>query len=410
MNIMSTMDDKDYKILNECLCCGENNLTQILDLTDQPLANSYKTNRKDSEKKYPLQLNLCLSCYHNQLSIAVNPDIMYKNYLYVSGTSKTLAKYSEKFARIVYDYYIRQNNKYPESCLDIACNDGSQLDHFKTLDVETFGIDPAENLYPISSKNHSVICDYYTKGIFNKKFDLMLAQNVFAHNSNPHKFLSDCAEDLEDGGLLFIQTSQANMIVNGEFDTIYHEHISFFNTNSILSLSRRSGLYLNDVFKTDIHGTSYVFVFSKDFEMKESVSKFLEDEASLRNVSTYEKYATGAKEIISELKSVIEEYRIKNYRLVGYGAAAKGNTLLNFGNIELDFIIDDNELKQNLYTPGTNIPIKSIDELDTISESENILFVPLAWNFYDEIVERIKDKRNIAGDHFVRYFPQVKLD
>ena len=78
--------------------------------------------------------------------------------------------------------------------------------------------------------------------------------------------------------------------------------------------------------------------------------------------------------------------------------------------MQLDFIIDDNELKQNLYTPGTNIPIKSIKELETISESENILFVPLAWNFYDEIVERIKDKRNVAGDHFVRYFPQVKLD
>jgi len=405
----------DYKKLNECLCCGSKNLELILDLNDQPLANSYKTNINNYEEKYPLQLNLCNECFHTQLSIAVNPDLLFKNYLYVSGTSKTLNDYSKVFAGDICDYYQNLNNEKPTNILDIACNDGTQLNHFKDLNLKTYGIDPAKNLFELSSKNHTVVCDYYKKGLFDNKFDLILAQNVFAHNSDPYDFLLNCKEDISDNGLIFIQTSQANMIVNNEFDTIYHEHISFFNCNSMKRLSERVGLKLIDVFKTDIHGTSYVFVFSKNHTMATSIPPGivnrlkLEEEQGLYTYVTYLKYGNKAEDIVSELKTVINDFREKKYHLVGYGAAAKGNTLLNFGDISLDFIIDDNKLKQGLYTPGTNIPIKDISELDRISKESPVVFIPLAWNFYKEISSNIKNRRNSDKDYYVKYFPKVEV-
>ena len=397
----------NYKELKKCLCCDHTNLLPILDLTDQPLANSYKKNSDDSEDRYPLLLNLCQNCFHTQLSIAVSPDLMFKNYLYVSGTSKTLDDYSRDFAQFVNDYYLKVNIRKPKNILDIACNDGTQLNHFKNLGIETYGIDPAENLYVLSENNHNVICDYYSYGKFNRQFYLITAQNVFAHNSYPFEFLQDCKKDLSDTGLLFIQTSQANMIVNNEFDTIYHEHLSFFNTNSMYHLAQRAGLNLIDVTKTNIHGTSYVFIFSKTLLPTNNVKEFLEQENNLGlyNTDTYKNYANNAQKITSNLNETIRQYKDLGYHIVGYGAAAKGNTLLNFGNITLDFIIDDNKLKQGLYTPGNGIPICDISQLDTIPKEDKILFIPLAWNFYNEISSRIKKYRISDNDKFLRYFP-----
>lgn len=401
----------DYTTLSNCLCCDSTDLFAALDLNDQPLANSYKQNKEDYENTYPLVLNVCKNCYHAQLSIAVNPDLLFKHYLYVSGTSKTLNDYSKVFANDVVEKFKNLNSKHPDNILDIACNDGTQLNYFKELGLATYGIDPATNLFEISQKNHNVKCDYYRSNIFDHKFDLILAQNVFAHNSNPYQFLLDCKNDLADDGLLFIQTSQANMIVNNEFDTIYHEHISFFNTNSMLQLSKRVGLPLIDVFKTSIHGTSYVFVFSKTHPVHDTVNNNFESEQaqSLYSKLTYEKYAIRAKNLTMQLKAIVSKHKANDYHVVGYGAAAKGNTLLNFGQIELDFIIDDNPLKNNLYTPGMSIPISLINKLDSIDQTKPILFVPLAWNFFEEIKSKLKTYRFNNNDLFVRYFPSIEL-
>ena len=120
----------------------------------------------------------------------------------------------------------------------IACNDGTQLNYFKDKGFKTYGIDPAENLHKLSSKNHTVICDYFNVDKFDRQFDVITAQNVFAHNSNPREFLEHCGELMHEESVLYIQTSQAEMILNNQFDTIYHEHVSFFNINSMNELSR----------------------------------------------------------------------------------------------------------------------------------------------------------------------------
>ena len=404
----------DYREKKDCVCCGKHNLSLVLDLNKQPLANSY---HKESEvlEEYPLGLNLCEDCYHLQLTHIVNPDLLFKDYLYVSGTSQTLKDNFEWFADFVLEYTDNCRWNWPNprvnSVLDIACNDGSQLDCFKSKRIETYGIDPAENLYELSSKNHNVICDYFDSDLYDRTFDVVIAQNVFAHNSNPKKFLDDCEKIMHDHSFLFIQTSQSDMIKNNQFDTIYHEHTSFFNINSMNELVKRTGLHLVDVIKTPIHGISYLFVLYKSPMNQYKVQNLIdvEREVGLYSKKTYDSYKQNVLSIVKSFKDIIESVYGK-YPVIGYGAAAKGNTLLNFADVKLDYVIDDNELKQGLYTPGANIEIKSVELLKEYGEDDSILFVPLAWNFYDEIRKRIVAVRDNSNDRFLKYFPVISVD
>lgn len=398
------------KELTECLCCGSKNITMTLDLGTQPMANSFLDSEEQEELIFPLKLNLCRDCFHLQLSHAVDPDLLFRNYLYVSGTSQTLKDYFDWFANLAVDYY----QGTPKTVLDIACNDGTQLDSFKRAGFTTYGIDPATNLHPISSANHEVVLDYFTDEYVehykSKNLDIINAQNVFAHNSYPLEFLKQCKEIMHDNTVLFIQTSQANMVENNEFDTIYHEHLSFFCANSMNELAKRAGLYLIDVAKTPIHGTSYLFVFSKtprDNKVEDIL--LAERNQGLQTPATYIEYARKAEQVVVDLKNTIAEYRAAGYVIAGYGAAAKGMTLVNFGDIHLDFIIDDNPLKQGKFTPGTHDPVVSIDVLKEC-EDLKVAFIPLAWNFFTEIKTRIKAVRDKEGDVFVRYFPTISVE
>jgi len=401
---------QDAKQLNECLCCGSEKLKLVLDLNEQPLANSFKKTAEESEPTFPLRLNICEDCTHLQLSHAVNPDLLFKNYLYVSGTSQTLRDYFDWFAKETLTYA-----PDAKTVLDIACNDGSQLNSFKDLGLKTYGVDPAENLHPLSNANHEVVCDYFKeKYVYHykmKQLDIITAQNVFAHNDYPLDFLLQCKEIMHDTSVLFIQTSQGDMIKNNEFDTIYHEHLSFFNASSMSALARRAGLHLIDIRKTPIHGNSYMFVFKKTAEDTSKVDAVLAEERALglQDMNTYLAYADRASTIVEDLKQTIMHYRMMDYLIVGYGAAAKGNTLLNFGDIHLDYIIDDNPLKQGLYSPGMSTPVVPIAKLDDYAETK-VAFVPLAWNFFTEIRKNIKGKRDRDGDVFIKYFPTINVE
>ena len=397
----------DYHHIDRCVCCDDDNVNLLLDLNKQPLANSYHDNTKRL-KKYPLGVNLCQDCYHIQLTDVVDPDLLFKNYLYVSGTTQTLRDNFKWFA----DYVI-ENSSVCNHVLDIACNDGTQLDYFKDRGVETYGVDPAENLYELSSKNHNVKCDYFDSKIYDPQiFDVIIAQNVLAHNRNPKKFLDDCENLMHDESTLYIQTSQAEMIMNNQFDTIYHEHVSFFNINSFNELVKRTNLHLVDVIKTPVHGISYLFVLSKTSYNQQKIKNEIEVERQrgLLSQKTYDNYKLKVLEIVENFKLLVEQSKDEGYKIVGYGAAAKGMTFLNFTNIKPDVIIDDNELKHHLYTPGTNVVIKPNGFLKQYKEHDKILFVPLAWNFYDEIRKRILKVRDNKNDKFLRYFPTVKVE
>lgn len=406
--------------LTECLACGSEALALVLDLHTQPLANSYKASPTEKQETFPLAINRCESCFHVQLTHAVNPDLMFKDYLYMSGTSNAMDNHFKWFANYTYEYFCALSAIRPSKVLDIGCNDGSQLNHYKNLNMMTHGVDPATNLHVHSSKKHLVYPTYFDMTFverYHAYYDIIVAQNVFAHNYDPKAFLSAARNIMSNDSLLFIQTSQSDMILNGEFDTIYHEHISFYNVRSMRRLCERVGLYLIDVTKCPLHGNSYIFVISKNkLVNRPNNIQNLEDmeaKSGLYSVVTYTDYAKRAMSIAQKLKAVLtglkEDYGVK---IVGYGAAAKGMTLLNyigFTEDHIDYIVDDNPLKAGMYTPGSNIEICGSSRIFLEPLDKALVFVPLAWNFYDSIVPRIKEIRKEASqtDYYVKYFPEV---
>ena len=394
---------------DECIACGGKNLQFVLDLGLQPSANSFKKNKDDPEDWYPLAVNFCRDCSHLQLSHLVHQDELFKHYVYVSGTSNTQLNYFKWFADVVAQKLPNTNNRV----LDIGCNDGSQLNFFKELGFDTYGVDPATNLHAISSKQHHVVCDYFNSDsvVFDAEFSAIICQNAFAHNYDQLQFLKKCKSCLCSDGLIFISISQATMVQNGEFDTIYHEHYSYYTVKSMKAICDRAGLFLVDVMKHPIHGNTYIFVISKTFTPSATVAEMIcaEDLFGMSDANTYEKYALAAKQTAEKFRSAVDEIKSFGHPVVGYGSPAKGNTMLNFSGVTLDFIVDDNPLKQGSFTPGSSIRVLSSDSLKTLQNTEPVCFVPLAWNFFDEIHQKISKSRNGKTTMYIKYFPDFKV-
>ena len=399
--VTETTEQNSYTTLNKCVACGGSNLEQFLDLAEQPLANNYHDGTGGGES-FKLGLNLCTDCYHTQLPVSVDPKAMFDHYLYVTGTSQTLRDYCDWFAK-----YVSQRESSKGHLLDIACNDGTQLDSFKKLGWSTYGVDPAENLYKIAEdKGHIVMNEYWPIDSY-PQMDVITAQNVCAHTPNPLEFLEGIKNALSPNGTAYIQTSQSQMYQRNEFDTTYHEHISFFSANSMNTLAKRAGLVLTDIEITPIHGDSYVFVLKHEgADISNSVTETIRKEGKegRHNPNFYKTFGLNAESIVTKLKDLVTRCQKDGISVVGYGAAAKGMTVLNANDIQLDWIVDDNELKQGLLTPGTNIPIKDRNSLDI---DEHIVVIPLAWNFFDEIRSNVEDVRQDRSTQYVQYFPHV---
>lgn len=397
-----------YTYKKFCRICN-NDLIEILDLKIQPLANEFiKKELFKNENMFPLKLMLCNNCFLSQLSIVINPTYLFKNYIYLSGTTNTNKIYFKNFCnKVIYETKIITNR-----VLDIACNDGSQLDFFKLHNFETYGIEPAINLYDINiEKGHNIICDFWNTDIansFKKTFDIIIAQNVFAHVDDVYQFLNACKLIMHDESNLYIQTSQANMIENNQFDTIYHEHLSFFTTYSMKILSDKVGLFINHIEISDWHGGSYLFKISKQQKSNNYNEIYnIEKKQGRYNISTYIDYKNNIELFKTKLNNIIHKFKDQRYKLIGFGAAAKGNTLLNFCQIKLDYIVDENKLKQNLYSPGLHIIIRDIDYL--INDNDEKIIIILAWNFYDEIKNKLI-KYDVKNYKLLSYYPQIKIE
>jgi 2-polyprenyl-3-methyl-5-hydroxy-6-metoxy-1,4-benzoquinol methylase len=397
----------EFKDLKDCLACGSRNLHKYLDLGLQPLANDLKDKIEDVRSLYPLQLNVCKECWHSQLSIAVNPELLYKNYLYVSGTSQTLHKFFDDLAER------KTKGLNPGNVLDIACNDGTFLEKFKSRGWSVYGVDPAENLRHLcEEKGINVQTSFFAGKNYkrpNKKFDLITCFNVLAHISNPVTFLKEAAAVLNDDGEILVQTSQRDMVIEGQFDTVYHEHHSFFSLSSFVSLSWRAGLFVKKVEYTDIHGGSYLVSLTKNpFLISDSISdEIIKEEGEGRySIELYDNYTKKVTEIKDKVNEVISEVKNQGYKTVGFGAAAKGIVLLNYFGLNLDFVIDENDLKINKYIAGVDTLISDYPK----EINEKVCFVILAWNFYDEIVGKIKSKYPNIECKFLKVFPEIVLE
>lgn len=363
--------------LNKCLCCASDNLRTILDLGNQSPANNY--NVKD---KFPLRLNVCLDCSNAQLSHSVDPDILFKDYPYMSGVSQTMLSYYEEFAANLYDGFNKGASVY-----EIACNDGAQLDAFKKYGFETFGIDPAQNLHKATQKKgHKVTCGYFPEDAPSQTFDVVVAQNVLAHTPDPLNLLLGCKKIMHKDSLLFIQTSQANMIENHQFDTIYHEHISFFNKRSFNKLFSRADLQVVEHrFIPHIHGGSDLYVLKKMPDI---------------SILDYSDFQNRSYKFAEEFREVC-----KDKNIIIYGAAAKMINLMRFTGIKPIYFIDDTPTKQ-----GKDVDNVRVMTSDLLSNSKfNGYHIIPVWNFYDEIKAKV-EKQYPGKFKFIKYIPDIIIE
>ena len=370
-----------FNYLSECVACHSSSLSLALSLGSQPLANAF-TKMPTVQHKYPLELNRCTACGHLQLSVNVDRSAIFSNYIYRSNTTKTLRDYFDWFAQEI------TNRHGVGRILDVACNDGTQLDSFKALGWETYGVDPAENISQYNQHGHKIA--FFDDSCLDLgRFDVIIAQNVLAHTDNPRQILSTASKMSNN---IYIQTSQANMIKQNEFDTIYHEHISFFSPSSMNALASTVGLKIENITVTLIHGGSFVFHLTPGK---------IEDIPITWNESEVNEFSVMSKNIIKMLKYAMED----SPYLVGYGAAAKAMTVLNAIGYGPKYILDDAPDKQYTFTPGLGIPVLPTSILK--EEKNAIDLIPLAWNFADEIASRVRNSYDGEVKRVLKYFPRV---
>lgn len=391
-----------YYKKKKCRVCESKKIINILNLNNQP-----PPNRLDDLfwelLNIPLKLNICLNCYFLQLEGVLNPIIMYKNYSYLSGTSNTMKNYFNNF--------VKSLNITNKKILDIACNDCALLDSFKELKNHTYGIDPAENIVK-NINNHNIYCGFFNKdaiNYFNIIFDIITAFNVFAHVDDIYDFLHNLYLISNDSTDIYIQTSQCNMIQNNEFDTIYHEHLSFFNVNSMEYCLNKTNFILYDIKIVDVHGYSYLFhIKKKNNNIKQSINVnnrlLYENNSNIYKLETYFNYSNN----IYKWKNDLINLLINKKNLIGVGASAKGITILNFikndliiNNINIQYIIDENKLKIGKKINSVEIEICDFNKIKEIEDT--IYFILFAWNFKDELIYKINKIRK--NNIFINLFP-----
>jgi nucleoside-diphosphate-sugar epimerase len=396
-----------------CRVCDSKNMMQIVDIGPQPLANNYVDSPCDQEK-FPLVLVRCRECHHTQLSYTVDPSKMFSNYQYNSGTSQTLRNYFGFLA----EKCITDVGRDRGVVVELACNDGSQLDEFAKRGWSTYGVDPAVNIGAIArGKGHTIYTAFWGQDEIKdlpKEIDVIVAQNVLAHVPDPTSFLKACANVMSNDTLLYIQTSQCNMLMNGDFDTIYHEHLSYFTVASLMKIADLCELDIVDLSKQPIHGTSFLCVLKKKSATKSHGLSFtcqsmlsMEKNMGLHEDAYYVNFMKRVINIKNEIGNAVRALQSQTYKVVAYGAAAKGMTLMNYFDLSaIEYIVDDAEMKHHKYTPGTNKLILPPQALS--KETGKLCIVLFAWNFEEEIMKKMKQLLSPSMDvKVIVPFPQL---
>lgn len=416
----TTNDDVVPTAQTPCRCCGSTRMMVVLDMGQQPLANSLSMIDDEEQPTFPLILTRCVQCHHSQQDFTVDPAKLYSQYLYASGTNQTILKYFAWF-----ETYARNacNTVDCPRVLEIACNDGSQLDAFQHAGWSTFGVDPAQNLVQIArGKGHDVEALFWGDSdevvrrlLIKGPWTAIVAQNVVAHVPDPCSFFQACRRIMNHTTRLFVQVSQGRMFTTGQFDTIYHEHYSFFSLHSMSACCSKCQLKVVSAIETPIHGSSLlctIVLSTSPVATDDSVRSMMLSEYRA-GVCSRELYANFGR-IVAETgdwtRQKLQEAVSRGFRVVGYGAAAKGITFLHHYGLKLDYIVDDSPLKIGLRTPCSNIPI--VDKSVLASEQAFAIFVVvLAWNFYDEIKERIVEIcKQPATIELLAAFPSPRIE
>ena len=382
---------KSYK--TDCRVCG-GGLNHFLSLGLSPLANNLNNQKKANNEMYPLDLNFCKQCFNSQLSVVVPPEKMFDTYLYLSSTSELFRSHFINFAhKLKNDLNLNRDS----ILVDLGSNDGIFIKPIQELGITSIGVEPAKNVAKIANSNGlKTFTEYFTNKTVNKitkqygKVDVVTAFNVFAHSDGLRNILENVKKLLkEDGEFIFEIQYFLRTIKDLTFDNIYHEHVNYWCLLSILNFFKDSDMKVYKVEEVNTHGGSLrvYATMNKNKRAHKSLREYIEIEKKnkLDKIETYYKFASDVEKIkLTSLKK-IEGIISNNEKIIGYGAPAKATTVLNYfgiNNLHFDYTIDDNHLKQNKYIPGTNIQIKSIDDIEP-EIYDNV--VVLAWNFFNEI-------------------------
>jgi SAM-dependent methyltransferase len=404
--------------IDSCRSCGSPKLTSFLNLGTTPLADQLLTKEQLGEPELvaPLDVVLCEECSLVQITETVSPEVLFcQNYPYFSSVSKALMKHFGDSARNL----LETRGLGPDSLvIEAASNDGYLLKHFVEAGIPVLGIDPADGpAKKAQEAGVNTLNTFFTRELAEdlfeegKRADVFLANNVLAHVADLNGFTAGVARLLDDDGIAVIECPYLlDLIEHCEFDTIYHQHLCYFSITSLVNLFQRHGLYLNDVVRTTIHGGSLRLFIEKKPNAGESVTKLLAKEAQLgvANLRYYESFAARVEKLKTDLIAVLEEVKAQGKRIVGYGAAAKGCTLLSYCGVDskyLDYIVDLSPMKQGLYFTGNRLKIEPPSKL-LEDQPDSVMII--AWNFAEEIMKQQQAYRD-QGGKFIIPVPEVRV-
>ncbi|YAI81922.1 MAG: methyltransferase domain-containing protein [cyanobacterium endosymbiont of Rhopalodia sterrenbergii] len=392
-----------------CRVCDSSNLELAIDLGNQPWCNHFLNFEEvGTEPFYPLRVLYCHDCGTVQLDYTVEKEIMFGNHTYLSGVTKSL---SEHFKTVAYEVDNRFFQATPnKSVLDIGSNDGTQLKHFKTLGYDVLGVESSKTTAKIANDaGISTLNDFFNLEVvkrLDRKFNVINAAGVFFHLEELHSVTEGIREALHEDGVFIVQFLYMKRIIdNIAFDQIYHEHLLYYNLNTIEVLLNRHGLSMFDAYLSPIHGGSIIgFVTHKG--NKKNTDRLLtmrraEVNEKSNELSTYLDFAKRIEQMKVDNLAYLEKAKKDGKRIWGFGAPVKGNTLLNYfgiGTQYLDYLVEKNELRRGLYSPGMHIPLILEKEL---RELPNIYYV-LAWNFKKEI---LANNQHLIEQGTEFYFP-----
>jgi SAM-dependent methyltransferase len=408
-------------LVSACRACDGRLAVTMADLGLQPASNAFLESPAafQREKRYPLRAKVCESCKLVQLDYDVAPQELFGNYVYFSSYSDDWLAHAKAYCEMA-----RQRFALGPSSLvvELASNDGYLLKNFLSMGIPVLGIDPSDTVAAAAAKiGVPTLVEFFGKKIAGdlagqgRQADLIIGNNVLAHVPQLNDFVAGMALLLRKDGHITIEFPHVlELVRHVEFDTIYHEHFSYFSVHAIEQVFSRHGLRLFDVERLPTHGGS-LRIFAAhaartDLEDSASLSEVREQEsaAGLKDLATYAKFSKRVDECRDSLLTFIATAKREGKHIAAYGAAAKGNTLLNFCGVtpqDIAFVADRNPHKQNKFLPGTHIPVVSPEEL-IHAKPDYVLILP--WNLREEIQQQLAGI-NAWGGRFVTPVPLARI-
>jgi len=405
----------------KCRFCDKSLTHVFVDLGLSPLSNAFLKEEElnDTEPYFPLCVYICDKCFLVQLPEFENPQNIFGNYAYFSSYSETWLNHAKEYVNLMIDRFGFNEKNH---VIEIASNDGYLLQFFKKRNIPILGIEPAANVAKVAEKKGiPTISKFFSEKMAHeliedgKQADLIVGNNVLAHVPNLNDFVEGLKILLKSTGIITLEFPHLlRLIQEIQFDTIYHEHFSYFSLHTVKEIFSFHGLTIFDVEEIPTHGGSLrIYVKhdkNKDIAENKSVNNLVKKEIQfgLENISTYKDFAKKVKSLKQQLREFFVSAKNDGKRIVCYGAAAKGNTLLNYCDIGHDFIdytVDKSPHKQGLYLPGTHIPIKPPEN---VRNTKPHYLVILTWNLKDEIMQQMNYIREWGGK-FMIPIPEVKI-